>query len=167
MGNNFNLCNMVYCVFLIDHKEWKTIANHGHLVPFSTVAEIYMIKASLVVQWLGICLAMQWTPFRSLVQGQSDMPMQQLTPCGTATKLTCPNNWSPCTVEPLLHNKRSHCNQKPACCNWRAPLISATRESRHAATDSAATNRCIFKRNIPDKLEKWWNIHPLPWGLHL
>ena len=62
MGNNFTLCNMVYCVILIDHKEWKTIANHGYLVPFSTVAETYMIKASLVVQWLGICLAMQGTP---------------------------------------------------------------------------------------------------------
>ena len=27
------------------------------------------------------------------------------------------NYWSPCTLEPMFHNKRSHCNEKPVHCN--------------------------------------------------
>ena len=73
--------------------------------------------ASLVVQWLRIRLPMQKTWVRSLVR-------EDPTCCG-ATKPTrhnywaCAlepgshNYWSPWALEPVLSNRRSHCNEKP------------------------------------------------------
>ena len=34
----------------------------------------------------------------------------------------------PVRLEPVLHNKRSHCSEKPAHCNEEQPLLAATRE---------------------------------------
>ena len=39
----------------------------------------------------------------------------------------------------VLHNKRSHCNEKPAHHNVEEPLLLPTRESQHAATKTSAT----------------------------
>ena len=71
-----------------------------------------LIRASLVVQWLRIHLPMQGTWVWALVQ-------EDLTCCG-ATKPVCHNYWTrmpqllkPACLEPVLCNKRSHCNEKP------------------------------------------------------
>ena len=80
---------------------------------------------SLVAQWLRICLPMQGTRVRSLVRED--------TTCRRATKPMCHNYWAcalepmshnywahvpqllkPMCLEPVLHNKRSHRNEKPA-----------------------------------------------------
>ena len=81
--------------------------------------------ASLVAQWLRICLPMQGTWVRALVR---EDPM-----CCGATKPVCLNYWA-CTLEPVSHNywdcvpqllkpaclepmllnKRSHRSEKPA-----------------------------------------------------
>ena len=85
------------------------------------------IGASLVVQWLRICLPVQGTRVQALVQ-------EDPTCCGT-TKPLCHNYWAcalepvshnywarlprlkPAHLEPVLHNRRSHCNEKPTHCN--------------------------------------------------
>ena len=67
----------------------------------------------LVVQWLGICLPMQGTRVRSLVQEDPT--------CRRAAKPVHHNYWAcvpevlkPGHLEPVLHNKRSHLYEKPA-----------------------------------------------------
>ena len=68
---------------------------------------------SLVAQWLRIRLPMQGT--RVLALGWEDPT------CRGATKPVCHNYWArmpqllkPTYLEPVLHNKRSHHNEKPA-----------------------------------------------------
>ena len=69
-------------------------------------------RASLVIQWLRICLALQGTPVWSLVQEDST--------CLGATKPVCHNYWAwvpqplkPTWLKPVLHNNRSRGNEKP------------------------------------------------------
>ena len=101
--------------------------------------------ASLVAQWLRIHLPMQGTPVRALVREDPT--------CRGATKPMCHNYWA-CTLEPtshnswtrmpqllkltclepMLHDKRSHRNEKPAYLNEEEPPLATTRESPHAAT---------------------------------
>ena len=60
---------------------------------------------SLVVQWLRICLPMQGTQVWSL---DGEYP----TCCGAAKPMHH-NYWSPHTLESVLHNRRSHCSERP------------------------------------------------------
>ena len=71
---------------------------------------------SLVAQWLRIHLPMQGTWVPALVQKDPT--------CHRATKPTHHNYWAhvpqllkPAHLEPVLHNKRSHRNEKPVHCN--------------------------------------------------
>ena len=85
-------------------------------------------RASLVAQWLRIRLPMQGTRVRALVREDPT--------CREATKLVRHNYWAcalepvshnywarvpqlrkPACLEPVLHNKKSHRNEKPAHCN--------------------------------------------------
>ena len=68
--------------------------------------------ASLVAQWLRICLPIQGTQVRALVQEDPT--------CHGATKQVCHNYWAhvpqllkPGRLEPMLRNKRSHRDEKP------------------------------------------------------
>ena len=93
---------------------------------------ISLAGASLVAQWLRIHLPMQGTPVRALVREDPT--------CRGATKPVRHNYWAwalepashnywacvsqllkPTCLEPVLHNKRSHCNKKPAHRNRVAP----------------------------------------------
>ena len=76
----------------------------------------YLFRSSLVVQWIRFCLPMQWTRVRSLNQKDST--------CLRATNPACYNYWAcvrqllkPVHPEPVLCNKRSHWNEKPAQSN--------------------------------------------------
>ena len=99
----------------------------SHILTARTKDKNKQRGTSLVVQWLRIRLPMQGTWIRSLVR---DDPT-----CHGATKPVCHNYWTcalepvshnywaripqvlkPAWLEPVLHNKRSHCNEKPA---WR------------------------------------------------
>ena len=45
------------------------------------------------------------------------------TPCNywaQALEPSSRNYWSPCTLEPMFHNKRSHCDEKPMHRTYRA-----------------------------------------------
>ena len=70
------------------------------------------LGASLVAQWLRIRLPMQGTRVRALVREDPT--------CRGATKPMRHNYWAhvpqllkPARLEPVLHNKRSHDNEKP------------------------------------------------------
>ena len=73
---------------------------------------IMSFRTSLMAQWLRIRLPLQGTWVRALVR-------EDPTCCG-ATKPVCHNYWA-CVpqllklthLEPMLHNERSHCNEKP------------------------------------------------------
>ena len=52
-------------------------------------------RASLVAQWLRICLPMQGTRVQALVREDP--------PCRVATKPVC-HNYRTCTLEPMSHN---------------------------------------------------------------
>ena len=79
----------------------------------------WITRASLVVQWLRIYLAMQGTQIGSLVR-EDPTYHGQLTPCTTTTE---PPLWNSraATTEPreatmracVLRDKRSHCKEKP------------------------------------------------------
>ena len=89
-----------------------------------------------MAQWLRILLPMQETRVQSLVQ--EDPTGRRATKPVRCNYWACPlesashNYWSlrattteacepqllkPARLEPVLHNKRSHCNEKPAHCN--------------------------------------------------
>ena len=70
----------------------------------------------LVVEWIGIHLSMQGTRAQSLVWEDST--------CQGATKPLHHNYWAhmlqllkPMSLEPVVHNKRSHCNEKLLHCH--------------------------------------------------
>ena len=103
------------------------------------------IGTSLVAQWLGICLPMQGTWVQSLVRPD---PM-----CHGATGPVCHNCWAcaleptshnywacvpqllkPACLEPMLHNKRSHRNERPMHHSEEWPPLTATRKILCAAT---------------------------------
>ena len=68
----------------------KTIVSlHTHWYEYKESANSYVLETSLVVQWLIICLPMQGTQIRSLVQDDS--------PCRGATKLLKPRLLSQCS----------------------------------------------------------------------
>ena len=45
----------------------------------------------------------------------------------------------PVCLEPVLSNKRSHRNEKPAHCNEEWPQLATTRESPHTATKTQSS----------------------------
>ena len=88
------------------------------------------LLTSLVAYWIRICLLMQGTRVRPLVQDDST--------CGRATKPGCHNYWAhllqlpkPESLEPMPCNKRSHHKEKPMHHNKEYPLLTSTRESPH------------------------------------
>ena len=76
--------------------------------------------ASLVAQWLRIRLPMQGTRVRALVKedptchGATEPASHNyLSPRATTTEAHVPQLLKPTHLKPMLHNKRSHRNEKP------------------------------------------------------
>ena len=117
-------------------KEHIKLSQRRTMELFSTLQLKYFrnrrlkcdLRASLVAQWLRICLTMQGTQVRALVREDPT--------CRGATKPVHHNCWAcvlepashnywahvpqllkPARLEPVLRNKRSHCNEKPMHCN--------------------------------------------------
>ena len=109
-------------------KVWAKVMKKMQGFPGGTVVKNPPAGTSLVAQWLRIYLPMQGTRVQALVR---DDPI-----CRGATKPMCHNYWAcalepvshnywacmpqllePTRLEPVLSNKRSHCNEKPAHCN--------------------------------------------------
>ena len=105
------------------------------------------VRVSLVVQWLRIFLSMQGTQVWCLV-------LKDPT-CHEALKLLHHNYWSPWTQDPMLHNKRSHCSEKPMHCNERVALslLQLQKAQGQQWRPSAAKNK--INKNL---FLKWrWN----------
>ena len=52
-----------------------------------------------------------------------------------------PQLLKPMRLEPMLRNKRSHLNEKPVHRNKEQPLLTAARESPHAATKTQRSQK--------------------------
>ena len=94
-------------------------------------------RASLEVQQLRICLAMQGTLFdpwsRSTPRAE-----EQLRSCVPSTEPMCCNYRSPCTLKPVLCNQRSPRNEKLAQRSEEKSLLTTARESpAHSNQDSS------------------------------
>ena len=96
-------------------------------------------RASLVAQWLRICLPRQGTRFGALVWEDPT--------CRGATKPMChsyvarvPQLLKPLHLEPVFCNKRSHCNEKPTHCYKEYPLLAAIKESLCTAKTQHSQN---------------------------
>ena len=81
-------------------------------------------RASLVVQWLRICLPMQGTRVRALVREDptcrgATKPVPQLL--SLRSRAREPRVLKPVCLEPMLCNKMSHHNKKPAHRNKEQP----------------------------------------------
>ena len=78
------------------------------------------VWTSLAAQWIRICLPMQGTWVQPL--DQEDSPgLGAIKPMGhnywaSALGACMPQRLKPSCLEPLLHNKRSHHNEKPSHC---------------------------------------------------
>ena len=120
-----------------------------------------------MAQWLRIHLPVQRTRVRALVR-------EDPTCCG-ATKPVRHNYWAcalepsshnywarvpqllkPVRLEPVLRNKRSHRNEKPAHRNKEEPQLTATRESPHSATKTQHSHKSInkFIKNKRNKMHR-------------
>ena len=103
-------------------------------------------RTSLVVQWIRIRLPMQGTWILSLVQEDST--------CHGGAKLVCHNYWA-CVLqllksmrlESVLHNRRSHHDEKPAYHKEESPLFTATRE-KPAHSNKTSTDKKQRKRMV-------------------
>ena len=89
-------------------SEWA--GEHGY---FPLLSFLKNWGTSLVVHSLRICLPMQGTEAQSLSREDPT--------CHGATKSEHHNSWSPCTLQSMLCNKRSHRSEKPIHHNWRSP----------------------------------------------
>ena len=85
-----------------------------------------LLGASLVAQWLRICLLMQGTRVRALV-------WEDPTCCG-ANRPVSHNYSRPARVEPVLRNKRGRDSERPAHRDEEWPLLATTRESPRTET---------------------------------
>ena len=100
------------------------------MVPLSSQVQIRSSQkqrcwASLVVQWLRICLPVQGTQVRALIQedptGRGATKPVHHNYWACALEAASHNYWAhvpqllkPARLEPVLRNKRSHHNEKPA-----------------------------------------------------
>ena len=107
---------------------------------------------SLVAQWLRIRLPMQGTWVQALVwedptcRGATKPVRHNYWAC--ALEPAIHNNWAhvpqllkPAHLEPVLHNKRSHHNEKLMHRNEEQPPLAATRESPRAATNTQCSQK--------------------------
>ena len=132
------------------NKLWKELkAREWHNESY--VSEI-LHRASLVAQWLGICLPVQGTQVRALVQ-EDPTWHEAIKPvhhnCWACTPeptshiywVHVPQLLKPAHLEPVLRNRRSHCNEKPAHHNEEKPSLATTRESLRAATKTQCSQK--------------------------
>ena len=64
-------------------------------------------------------------------------PVQEDPTCLRGTKPSAPQLLKPRCLEPVLHNKRSHCDEKLTHRHKEQPLLSATRETLYSNEDPA------------------------------
>ena len=100
----------------------------------------YRVKGwtSLVVKWIEIHLPVKWAWVQSLVWGDSTCCAATKAQTPQLLELGCSRNHerhrrSSMCLEPVLCNRRSHCNEKFVHCYEEQPLLITTREGGHEA----------------------------------
>ena len=90
-----------------------------------------------MVQWIGPpgyawqCRGHRFNPWSEKIPHA----WEQLSPSTTTTKTALVRQLlKPVNLEPVLHNKRGHCNEKPANHSEEQTPLAATRESPNTAT---------------------------------
>ena len=86
------------------------------------MSRLFLLGASLVAQWLRICLPMQGTWVRALVWEDST--------CRGATGPVSHNYWACASGACALQQERPH-SERPTHCNEEWPPLATTRESPH------------------------------------
>ena len=85
--------------------------------------------------------------------------------CACALEPISRNYWArvsqilkPVRLEPVLHNKRSHRDEKPAHCNEEYPRLATTRESLRAATMTQCSQKKKKKRKDVTHKRTWSTV---------
>ena len=115
--------------------QWNSTALPPEMLKFKRLT-----RASLVAQWSRIHLPMQGTRVPALLREdptccRATKPMHHnywtcaLEPASHNYWACMPQLLKPACLEPVLRNKRSHRNEKPAHHNEEQPPLAATRES--------------------------------------
>ena len=151
----FSLNDDCWCSHVQKPEKWLLESNFKltHLVsihcpsPINTRGERKYKKgrASLVVQWLSVCLPMQGTQVQALAgedptcRGVAGLVLHNYWAC--ALEPASHNCWAhvpqllkPTRLESVLRNKRSHDSGRPVHCNEEWLPLTATRESLLTAT---------------------------------
>ena len=89
-------------------------------------------RASLLAQWLRICLPMQGTWFKPW-SGKIPHAAEQLGPWATATE--------PARLEPVFRNKRGRDSERAAHRNEEWPPLATTRESPRTETKTQHSHK--------------------------
>ena len=124
-----------YCIIIRDNFKWKY--NFHRSICTKYIESKYKVKiistrrnerASLVAQWLRICLPMQGTRVRALVWEDPT--------CHGTTKPMYHNYWA-CALEPVSHNYWTCVLQllKPACPRARALQQEKRSEERRVGKE--------------------------------
>ena len=112
----------------VKYKDYNLIVKNNKMKITTTIKKKRIWGTSLVAQWLRIRLPMQGTRVRALVREDptcrgATKPMHH-NYWACALEPTSHNYWAhvlqllkPTRLEPVLHNKRSHHNEKPMHCN--------------------------------------------------
>ena len=135
--------------------EWKVPQSLQQDFQLDMSALLRITRGASLVLWLRVHLAMQGSPVQSLVLKESTWL--------EATKPVCHNywahtleplshsHWSLCTPEPVLCNRRSHCNGNTAHCNYRLDPTPATRGSPRAAMRAQCSQQIHeLEKSLPD-----------------
>ena len=83
-------------------------------------------------------------------------PRSWKIPCDVEQISLCAKTYSGCELqllkfvllEPVLYNKRSHCNDKPKCCSEEWPLFATTQESRSTTTKTQCSQKNKLKKKF-------------------
>ena len=104
------------------------------------VLKIIKQGTSLVVQWIGTSCRYRGQGFDPW-SGKTPYTAEQLSLCDTTTELAHCQLLKPMRLEPVLCNKRSHCNEKSEHCNKEESQFAATKESLSAATETQCNQK--------------------------
>ena len=127
------------------------------LACFQSPANIKMWWASLVAWWWRVHLTMQETWVWSLIQ--EDPTYHRATKPVHCKYWACAleprnyNHWSPWALKPMLHDKRSHHNEKPEHHNERKPTHSSEDPTQPKITNQYI--KLFVKRSKIYFFKKW------------
>ena len=140
---NFNvLCFHYLSILIFSNILWFILWHIGYLIEMSFLLPWWLSGKQSTCQ----CMKYEFDPWSRRIPHA----MEQLSLCITAiesvlqssgtttTKPMCCSYWSPCTLEPVLCHKKSHCKEMPVHYNYRvAPSCCNLEESLCSNKDPA------------------------------